>query len=193
MQIKVLEDLKGNMPEKDTIIIWEPLCLLAGRVDGFERAENDTLCLFIYKGDPIGYNREDCEEPGEYYGVFACTYSIVCFSEDYITGYIYSYEISTILFADFLDGISDIANIGFNQNTRIYPNPVNSHLFIDSQNGYYPVKAQIYNSIGMLVTNIISLNKPVLELDVSSLNSGFYIIQLTDNNNRSLTLNFMKQ
>ena len=203
MQIKVLEDLKGNMPEKDTIMIWgdAPPCISACRVDGFWEC-NDTLCLIIRKTSLL--EREFCPDEWEwgdyfekwddYYEVLQSTYSIVCFSEGYITGYIYSvYEKTTVLFADFLDGISGMADVSVNQNVYVYPNPACSQLFINSQNGYYPVKAQIYNSAGIPVTDVTSPTKPIIELDVSNLTSGFYILYLTDVNGKRLTLNFMKQ
>jgi len=64
-------------------------------------------------------------------------------------------------------------------NLRVYPNPANDVLFIESNNQLIDV-VSIYSLEGKEVLNI---NKVQNSVDVSSLTSGIYIIKITSNEN----------
>jgi hypothetical protein len=60
------------------------------------------------------------------------------------------------------------------KSSKIYPNPVNSILNIDSDNLF---KAKIFNSIGELI-----FTSNMTKIDVSNLDNGVYFIELTGDN-----------
>ena len=62
---------------------------------------------------------------------------------------------------------------------KIYPNPTNGYLFVESEKNINEVL--IYNNLGELVLNDNSLNK-YKSLDLSKLTKGTYYIKLNINN-----------
>lgn len=73
-------------------------------------------------------------------------------------------------------------------NTTVYPNPVNNELNIKADTELASVK--IYKLDG---TEILNSNARDLSIDVSDLNSGVYIIKLTDINQSVSVQKFQKQ
>lgn len=62
----------------------------------------------------------------------------------------------------------------------VYPNPVNSNtstIFITSKDRFALKKVTIYNVLGKQIKATVATRK---ELDISSLNSGVYILKITE-------------
>ena len=70
----------------------------------------------------------------------------------------------------------------------LYPNPVQNHLFIDTQK---PQTYQIYSILGVkIIEGRLSVGSSI---DCSNLTSGVYLLSLTDNEGLSKTVKFVKQ
>lgn len=92
-----------------------------------------------------------------------------------------------------------LLNTGFNNDThisisklssdKIYPNPTLGKIFIDDAEGY---TISLYNLIGMEEFNTVITNNNYT-LDVSFLKNGFYIIQLANKNNPTVTKKIIKR
>lgn len=87
------------------------------------------------------------------------------------------YNISDILGAD------SIELSGFS----IYPNPTDDFLNIELANNISLTKAEIYNSLGQLISNEIST-----KIDVSTLSKGTYYIKLSTKEGATITKTFLK-
>lgn len=68
---------------------------------------------------------------------------------------------------------------------RVFPNPASNYLHID---GVKPVRVEIYNTSGKYVA---SSNSSIV--DISLLNSGFYIVKVFDDLKNITTLRFIKE
>ncbi|MFH2143867.1 MAG: T9SS type A sorting domain-containing protein [Bacteroidota bacterium] len=100
-----------------------------------------------------------------------------------------------LIFVDY-GTISSIENVNSQSGFSIYPNPVkeNLNILLDNYNSDICI-IEIYNSVGQLVLNqnaIMSENRNSIRINVNNLNSGIYIINVTDANNNRLTQKFMK-
>lgn len=85
---------------------------------------------------------------------------------------------------------SSLQNIIDNSTLKIFPNPVQNQLFIESETMIEEV--MIYNSIGQPVRQISNSNTQ-FQIDVSELSNGFYIIEIRQSNGQSMTKQFIKQ
>lgn len=72
---------------------------------------------------------------------------------------------------------------------KIYPNPTLGKIFIEDAEGY---RISLYNSIGMEVLNAVITNNNYT-IDVSFLKNGFYMIQLANKNNPTVTKKIIKR
>jgi hypothetical protein len=195
MWVRVIEDIKGNISE-DTVMIWGAggiSCRLDRVID---YSDNDTLLVLLQRTDltenTLKPDREPFENENDYM-VINCYYSIVKYSNGYITGKIISGETSSILWEDFLSQLSTEAiNPEFN-NITYYPNPVADKLYIESPSTMVlPLYAKIYNNAGQLVMQQ-NYTLSAFTIDVRFLNSGVYIISITDRYKKKLTNKFIKQ
>lgn len=78
--------------------------------------------------------------------------------------------------------ISGISNISTEKNIIIYPNPARNHINVTiSNSNYHGLDIFIYDSLGKLqkTTRLPSYNSTI---SVSDLNSGIYILKISDNN-----------
>lgn len=83
--------------------------------------------------------------------------------------------ITTPIFMSYVFGNTPLSSSDFElKQTLIYPNPVESKLFIDSQNKVID-KIEIFNSLGQAVKTI---NTDFNEINVSELASGIYLMKL---------------
>ncbi|MFK7781677.1 T9SS type A sorting domain-containing protein [Psychroserpens sp.] len=84
----------------------------------------------------------------------------------------------------------DDFNLG--QNLKLYPNPSNDILNIDVKNGSGRLDYQVYDVLGKLVISDSIQNSSNTAIDVSNLDNGLYLINLSYGN-QSETKRFIKQ
>jgi hypothetical protein len=89
----------------------------------------------------------------------------------------------------------DVAtSIKENSNTMalsVYPNPVNQTLYIQSSGSIKNGVLEIFTISGVKVLEKTGLSGETLQINVESLDSGLYLVQLTDNKN-TLRKRFVK-
>lgn len=198
IQIKILEDFKRNLYE-NTIFVW----CSDGNSFRVENSawynDNDTLYMLIKKtdlegNDPGDLNEipDDLEKPNDYMPIH-CAYSILKYSNGFITGKITSIQQdTTISVSDFFNQLST----GFilpnsERNIKIFPNPVSSELYITMNNNIdLPLTIEIYNN-GQLIQS--SRNGAIeYVVNTSTLSKGTYFVKIIDNNNKCLISKFIK-
>jgi hypothetical protein len=163
--------------------------------DVINYSDNDTLLILLQRTDLAGNtllpDEEDFEEDNDYM-VINCNYSIVKYSNGYITGKIFSHETSSILWEDFLSQLStEDINLEFN-NITYYPNPVADKLYIESPpTMILPLCAEIYNNAGQLMMQQ-NYTVSTFIIDVWFLNPGIYIISIADRHKKKLINKFVK-
>ena len=79
---------------------------------------------------------------------------------------------------------SDISVEDINSKIKIYPNPANQIVNINSLNNIKDIN--IFNVIGQKVLSFNNLNTDNYEINISSLIKGIYFIEVIDNNNKIL-------
>ncbi|MEX0996642.1 MAG: S8 family serine peptidase [Flavobacteriaceae bacterium] len=86
-----------------------------------------------------------------------------------------------------LDALLSLENQSIEQ-FSVYPNPVTDNLIIELTNSNEPVSMRLYNAMGMLILQeTLQDSKSILNL--STLSSGFYILNMqTENLNQSLKI-----
>jgi Secretion system C-terminal sorting domain len=85
--------------------------------------------------------------------------------------------------------LENIPNVGLNENTlakniKLFPNPVTEKLFIE---GISEGNVKVINLVGEMIIEKNNTNS----IDVSSLNSGIYFLQITSGNVQSV-IKFIK-
>ena len=91
------------------------------------------------------------------------------------TGNNMSLVISTPIFNNYIFGNSQLNSSNFElKQTKIYPNPANSKLFLDSENILID-KIEIFNSLGETVKTI---NAGFKAINISDFASGIYLMKL---------------
>lgn len=76
-----------------------------------------------------------------------------------------------------LSSIEEV-NSGINKNGIVFPNPTFNKIYFKQSN---ISKIEIYNSIGQKINGVSTINKSgIIELDLSNLNAGLYIISITN-------------
>ncbi|MFQ3578690.1 MAG: T9SS type A sorting domain-containing protein [Bacteroidales bacterium] len=199
IQLKILEDFKQNLQE-DTIMVW----CSDGNSFRVENSacynDNDTLYMLITKtdlegNDPGDLNEipDDLEKLDDYMPIH-CAYSILKYSNGFITGKITSIQQDiTISVLDFFNQLSTGFNLPNSKwNIKLFPNPVSSELYITmNDNIGLPVKTEIYNNNGQLIQS--SINGAIeYVVNTSTLNKGTYFVKIIDNSNKCLISKFIK-
>ena len=77
------------------------------------------------------------------------------------------------------------------QQTSLYPNPVISHLSIANPRGLSMI--EVLDLSGAVVKHVSGLNEQAYRLDVTTLQSGIYLIKVVDTDNKAQVLRFSKQ
>jgi hypothetical protein len=199
MQIKVLEDIKQNLHE-DTIMVW---CSdgASFRVEySASYNDTDTLYMLITKTDLEGNDQgdlneipDDLEKPEDYMPIH-CAFSILKYSNGFITGRITSIQQDTIISeSDFLNQLPTGFNLPNSERIiKLFPNPVSSELYItiNSKVGI-PLTTEIYNSTGQLVQSSKNRAGEYI-VNTCSLSKGIYFIKIIDNSNKCLISKFIK-
>ena len=199
MQIKIIEDLKQNL-HADTIMVW---CS-----DGNSfRVENsawyndaDTLYMLITKTDLEGNDQgnlseipDDLEKPEDYMPIH-CAFSILKYSNGFVTGRITSIQQNTtITLPDFFNQLPTGFNLPNSERIiKLFPNPVSSELYItiNSKVGL-PLTTEIYNNNGQLVQSSSNGANEYI-VNTCSLCKGTYFIKIIDNSNKCLISKFIK-
>jgi hypothetical protein len=199
IQLKILEDFKQNL-QKDTIMVW----CSDGNSFRVENSawynDNDTLYMLITKtdlegNDPGDLNEipDDLEKPNDYMPIH-CAYSILKYSNGFITGKISSIQQDTIISVlDFFNQLSTGFNLPNSEwNIKLFPNPVCSELYISMNNNVgLPVTTKIYNNNGQLIQ---SSRAGTIEyvVNTSYLTKGEYFIKIIDKSNKCLISKFVK-
>jgi hypothetical protein len=78
-------------------------------------------------------------------------------------------------------------------NFKLYPNPVNDELSFDLNNFQNDYSVKIYNVLGSVVLNDISISNQNNKLNTSTLNSGIYFVELNDKDNNRYVQRFIKR
>jgi hypothetical protein len=204
MQIKLIEDIKGNFQEnKNILMVWGDSGATCRLDHSAIYNDNDTLYMLLKKTDMAGNfltpDNEDFEKEEDYMTI-NCGYSIVKFSNGYITGKITSVANDTsMLLADFPDQSSNLyrsstklTNPKFRKGIYLYPNPTVSQLFVElDHNIVLPLRAEIYNIAGRLVLSK-DYTESAFTINIYSLNSGMYFIKITDKGRKTLINKFIK-
>ena len=81
--------------------------------------------------------------------------------------------------------VADFANSA----VAVYPNPVKDILTIDLPNGELATKVEIYNTAGQQ----IKVFSDVKEINLNSLESGLYIVNIKSNNGKTFSKKIVKQ
>lgn len=76
---------------------------------------------------------------------------------------------------------TDVEEITANSNFKVYPNPVNQNLYIETLKSNSKLKFEIYNSIGQMVYSS-TVNKKTI-VDISHFANGFYDLNIYDGRN----------
>ena len=83
------------------------------------------------------------------------------------------------------DGIEELAS-----SLRIFPNPANDRLYIETQTLTQTLTVEIYDAFGRLQSTVNGQQS--LSIDVSGLNAGIYIIKINSNEG-NIVKQFIKQ
>lgn len=82
-----------------------------------------------------------------------------------------------LVFEDFYESIPEIENDNL---IKIYPNPTNSNLFIESNTNAQNAIIQIYNSTGKLLYENYSFNEEYINTKALNLAKGIYFLKYSD-------------
>jgi hypothetical protein len=92
------------------------------------------------------------------------------------------YPVDSLVYSDVLEfdvrgatGINTQADVRF----RIYPNPADDQLFIESSELVQKFNLEIYNLTGQLVMNRTFQSTSYVDLDISGLTNGIYVLKVT--------------
>jgi hypothetical protein len=85
--------------------------------------------------------------------------------------------------ADTSLSVSEFAN----QNFKIYPNPSKNEVYIERFNNFIPILIEIFDVNGKLLATQKPEKSPKTIINTSTLSSGFYIMNITDNTNAIVT------
>ncbi|MPS63386.1 MAG: T9SS type A sorting domain-containing protein [Chryseobacterium sp.] len=77
-----------------------------------------------------------------------------------------------------------------NNEPKIYPNPAKTEIFIEIKN---EAKASVYDSKGSLIISDLKMKSGKNRIDISTLTSGIYFIEIADGKNKILNSKFIKQ
>ena len=87
-----------------------------------------------------------------------------------------------------LESVLDINKINNVNNVKVYPNPTNGNITISNFQNIESNTITIYNVLGKLVKQIsVRQNPSKLNLDLSALDDGVYLIKVLDKNGASKT------
>ncbi len=92
----------------------------------------------------------------------------------------------------FWDTLLSINEFDLGLNLKLYPNPSDTTLNIDIQNGQANLDYKVYNMLGKLILSDSIDSNVTSQIDVSELNSGLYLINFS-NGESSETKRFIKQ
>jgi hypothetical protein len=99
---------------------------------------------------------------------------------------LYKLKLNDILSTDTL--ITDVNNIQYTD-IKIYPNPTNGIVFIETPDGYNPYSSELYNSYGILIEKLT--NKNFVNLENSP--AGLYFIKLITPNRKIIVQKIFKK
>ncbi|SEM30112.1 glucuronoarabinoxylan endo-1,4-beta-xylanase [Chryseobacterium taichungense] len=77
-----------------------------------------------------------------------------------------------------------------NNESKIYPNPAKTEIFIEIKND---AKASVFDSKGSLIISDLKMKSGKNRIDISTLTSGIYFIEIADGKNKILNSKFIKQ
>lgn len=76
----------------------------------------------------------------------------------------------------------DIAENQSNINLKIFPNPATDIVHIRSESSKEIQKVEVYSIQGKLIKSIENINSNLIQMDVSEVNSGIYLVKIESNN-----------
>jgi hypothetical protein len=88
-----------------------------------------------------------------------------------------------------VDSLNSSTFVGINefeiQNIKLYPNPCNNYTMIINLDKATNYSITIYNSIGVIESTVKAEFQAELQLNLSKLSSGFYLVQINDNSGQT--------
>jgi len=94
-----------------------------------------------------------------------------------------------IISIDLADGIEDISGATI----QVYPNFVKEFCFVTIGGLLCDVKVELINEVGVIIYTVITnSNTERYKINMSNMNSGFYFVRVTTNNNRSFLRKVIK-
>ncbi len=76
--------------------------------------------------------------------------------------------------------VSSVQNIALQEAINIYPSPASSFVNVEVEGQFGELQLSIYNNIGEIVLNTVTMNSNNIQIDVQNLASGNYIIKMMD-------------
>lgn len=91
--------------------------------------------------------------------------------------------------------VTTLPSLDATSTIHIYPNPVSNNCQFEVTNGKQEtIRIQLYNVNGQLILDVTkSLLNGICNLDLSSLNNGFYMASITEKSNKNTRLKLLKQ
>ena len=111
--------------------------------------------------------------------------SFSTFGED-INKQLYIAELYTGVISKIVDTSLTVAEFT-NQDFKIYPNPSKNELYIEKSKNVFPTLIEIFDTNGKLLLSQIPENVEKTVVNTSKLSTGFYILNIKDNTNNTIT------
>ncbi|MCB0752823.1 MAG: T9SS type A sorting domain-containing protein, partial [Ignavibacteriae bacterium] len=149
----------------------------ASNVPGEER---NILCIASPDGQSI---------ITKFFFNFFASYKSFCFQNgDQLLGAGYTSSNGHLIVNRYNVGPLGTGDYSYGNSIVINPNPVRDNLFINTDKTIY--RLEIFNTMGQKVFS--EENLKTMEIDVSNLKSGVYLLKLTDDQNNSTVKKFIK-
>lgn len=201
LKILVLDNFKDN-PINDSITVWCTTGNDYRQCNNQWYNVNDTLILIITYTNLIDqftwYDESErwVEEEGDYMPL-DCVVSILQLNTNYITGRIFDYGADTTIhynaFFELLTKNVNSTENYLNSTFITYPNPTNGFLTVEFDNELNPYFFEVVSSSGRVIKRIPhDKHNHYLNINLSQLPSGPYIIRVQKRNGKSINTKIFK-
>jgi hypothetical protein len=83
--------------------------------------------------------------------------------------------------------------VAINSGITVGPNPSTGIYHVSFNDGFSPVQYDIISTNGNLVKSAKVVSAKVLQLDITSMPAGLYLLRLTDRNGKTALLKLLKE
>jgi len=80
----------------------------------------------------------------------------------------------------FTDSLTSIATVNIQDKIKIFPIPTKDNVSIKLNKSYHKLNVSIYSLVGRLINQKEVFSTALINMDLSKLNSGIYLVRLTD-------------